>query len=64
MSDNKDQAQGTVSDVKGKAQEAWGNVTGNEQDQAEGKGKQVKGDLQKGLGNVKDAVDDAKDDHS
>lgn len=59
MSD--DQTQGTVDNLKGKAQETLGNVTGNEQDQAQGKGSQVKGDAEKAVGNVKDAASNLTD---
>ena len=50
MGADEDKARGTADNVKGKAQEAWGNITGDEEKQAEGKGNQAKG-------NVKDAVD-------
>ena len=55
--DNK--ASGTADDLKGKAKEALGSVTGDRETQTEGQGDQVKGNVKKAVGNVKDAVDDA-----
>jgi uncharacterized protein YjbJ (UPF0337 family) len=44
-------------ELKGKAQEAWGNLTGDEDEKA--KGNQVKGHAERAAGQVKDALKDA-----
>lgn len=54
--------EGKTDELKGKAQEAWGNVTGDEDEKAKGKGNQVKGHAKQAAGQVKDALDDAIDD--
>lgn len=61
MSASDTKAHGTGDDVKGKAQETWGKITGDENDQAEGKATQAKGHVKQAVGNVEDAVDDVKD---
>lgn len=53
--DNK--AQGTMDELKGKAQEAMGKVTGDEEQEAKGKGTQAGGEIRQGVGNVQDAAD-------
>jgi uncharacterized protein YjbJ (UPF0337 family) len=50
-----DRAENTGQDLKGKAKEAWGKVTGDEQTEAEGKGDQAKADLKNAAEDVKDA---------
>ena len=50
-----DRAENTGEDLKGKAKEAWGKVTGDEQTEAEGKGDQAKADLKNAAEDVKDA---------
>ncbi|MGI8827340.1 MAG: CsbD family protein [Chloroflexota bacterium] len=54
--DNK--AQGTVDQLKGKAQEGMGKVTGDEDQEAEGKATQTGGKAREGLGNLQDAASD------
>lgn len=51
-----DKIKNAAEDVKGKAEEATGKVTGNERLEAEGKVDQSKADLKKAGENVKDAV--------
>ncbi len=58
---NKDQAKGGMKDIAGKAQEKFGEVTGNRSQQAKGLGKQAEGKVQKGVGDVKDKAEDAAD---
>lgn len=53
--------QGKADELKGKAQETWGNITGDDEEKAKGKGTQVKGHAEQAAGQVKDALDDATD---
>jgi uncharacterized protein YjbJ (UPF0337 family) len=50
---------GLMDDVKGKAKEAEGKVTGDESREAEGKFDQAKGDAKDAWESTKDAADDA-----
>ena len=56
-----DKAKATGKNIEGKAQEAWGNVTGDPQDKAEGKAKQAEGEVRHGVEDVKDNVKKAID---
>lgn len=47
--------------LKGKTQEAAGNLTDDDELKLKGKGNQVKGEGKKGVEQVKDAVKDASD---
>jgi uncharacterized protein YjbJ (UPF0337 family) len=47
---------GTITGIKGKADETAGKVTGNKEQELHGKATQVQGEAQKGLGDVQDAV--------
>jgi len=51
-----EQSKGTITRTKGKVQELFGRLTGNDRQQAEGKAKQVQGDAQTALGDAQDAV--------
>lgn len=51
-----DKAKATAKNVEGKAQEAWGNVTGDPEDKAEGKGKQAEAEVRHGVEDVKDNI--------
>ncbi len=51
-----DKAKASGKNIEGKAQEAWGNVTGYPQDKAEGKAKQAEGEVRQGVEDVKDEV--------
>ncbi len=53
-----DKAKATGKNIEGKAQEAWGNVTGDPEDQAEGKAKQVEGEARHAKEDVKDNLKD------
>jgi len=59
---NRDQAEGKVKDVAGKAQRAFGDATDNASQQIKGGAKQVEGKIQQGIGNLEDAADKAGDD--
>ena len=56
-----DRAEATGKNIKGKAQEAIGKVTGDKEDQAEGKAKQAEASAQHAVEDGKDAVKDAVD---
>ena len=59
---NRDQVEGKVKDVAGKAQRAFGDATDNESQQIKGGAKQVEGKVQQGIGKVEKAADKADDD--
>ncbi|QRP43383.1 CsbD family protein [Amycolatopsis sp. FDAARGOS 1241] len=52
-----DKMENKAEELKGRAKEALGNATGNEQWQGEGKADQAKGALKQAGDKVKDAVD-------
>ena len=56
---NREQVNGAVKTVVGKAQQKFGELTGNKTQQAKGAAKQVVGKIQKGVGNVEQSLDDA-----
>ncbi|MEU4667492.1 CsbD family protein [Amycolatopsis sp. NPDC023774] len=56
-----DKAENKAEELKGRAKEAVGDATGNEQWQAEGKTEQGKGNLKQAAEKVKDAVKGVKD---
>ncbi|MGW7534779.1 CsbD family protein [Amycolatopsis sp. NPDC054798] len=56
-----DKAENKAEELKGRAKEAVGNVTDNEQWQAEGKAEQGKGNLKQAAEKVKDAFKSTKD---
>lgn len=56
-----DKAQGTTDDLKGRAREAYGDLTGNEDQQAQGQAEQAQGKGEKLVGDVKNAVSDITD---
>ena len=49
-----DKGEGAVDKVKGRAKEATGSVTGNEETKVEGRSEQTKGTAKEKLGKVKD----------
>jgi uncharacterized protein YjbJ (UPF0337 family) len=57
---NKDQANGALKNLGGKAQQAVGKMTGNKHQQAEGIKNQAAGKVQTAVGDTKAAVKDAK----
>jgi uncharacterized protein YjbJ (UPF0337 family) len=56
-----DRAKATAKNIEGKAQEAKGNITGDEKDRAEGKAKQGEANVRHGVEDVKDNVKRAID---
>ncbi len=56
-----DRTRGKVDELKGRAQEAVGDLTDNEDQQAEGQANQLKGKGEQVIGDVKNAVKDATD---
>lgn len=65
MSDStKDHVLSTFDQIKGKAKEAVGNLTGDKSTDAEGQVDQAKGTVRGGVGDAKDMVNDHKDEAS
>jgi len=58
MSGNDDKIEGTADNLKGRAEEAVGDLTGNEDTQAKGQANQGKGTAEKVTGDVKNTVND------
>lgn len=56
----KDKMEAGMQDLKGKAKEAMGNITDDEQKVAEGKADQVQADAKKAAEHAKDAFKDMK----
>src|SRR3954462_7953258 len=57
-----DRVTGKMKDFAGKAQEKFGEMTGNEEQEAKGAGKQAEGKVQNTFGNLKDAGRNIADD--
>jgi uncharacterized protein YjbJ (UPF0337 family) len=58
----RDRAEGAIDQAKGKAKQAWGDATGDEQMQGEGMVDEAKGQAKQTWGDIKDAAGDLKDD--
>jgi uncharacterized protein YjbJ (UPF0337 family) len=56
---NKDELGGKAENLKGRAKEATGALTGNKQTEAEGLAERVEGTLREKIGKVKEAVKEA-----
>lgn len=56
-----DRAKATAKNIKGKAQEAMGDLTGDQSDKAAGKAKQTEASAQHAAEDTKDAAKDAID---
>lgn len=56
-----DRAQATGKNIEGKAQEAWGEVTGDPKDKAEGKMKQTEAQAQHAKEDIKDKAKETID---
>lgn len=56
-----DKAKATAKNLEGKAQEAWGNVTGDPEDKTEGQAKQAESEVRHGVEDVKDKVKEKLD---
>jgi uncharacterized protein YjbJ (UPF0337 family) len=61
MAGEKDKAEGTWDETKGKVKEKAGEATGDQSTEAEGKGDQAKGKVKKAKGDVKEAGEKVKD---
>lgn len=59
---NRDEIDGKTDQVKGKAKQAWGDVTDNEQLHGEGVADEAGGNVQEGFGKAKRKVGDAIED--
>ena len=58
---NEDRIAGTATDFAGKAENAFGNATGDKESQASGRAREMAGKAQNLYGQAKDAVQDATD---
>src|ERR1700761_4154334 len=58
---NEDRIAGTAKDFAGKAENAFGNATGDRESQASGRAREMAGKAQNLYGQAKDAVNDATD---
>ncbi len=59
---NRDEVDGKTDQVKGKAKQAWGDVTDNERLHGEGVADEAGGNVQEGFGKAKRKVGDAIED--
>ncbi|MBA2604487.1 MAG: CsbD family protein [Acidobacteria bacterium] len=59
---NRDEFDGKTDQVKGKAKQAWGDVTDNERLHGEGVADEAGGNVQEGFGKAKRKVGDAIED--
>ena len=59
---NRDEREGRKDQVKGKAKQAWGDLTDNERLRDEGAADEAKGDLQEGFGKAKRKVGETIED--
>lgn len=59
---DKDKMKGLGDQAKGKAKQAGGDLTGDENQKAEGQMDEIKGKAKKGMADAKDKVSDAVDD--
>jgi uncharacterized protein YjbJ (UPF0337 family) len=60
-SSTRDRAEGIFDQGKGKAKQAWGDLTDDQQTQGEGKVDELKGKGEQAVGDLKDAAGDMKD---
>jgi len=61
MGDTDLKTEGRVDEAKGRVQQAFGDLTDNEDQQAEGQANESKGNLKQAAGKAGDAIDDLKD---
>jgi uncharacterized protein YjbJ (UPF0337 family) len=57
-----DRVQGSADELKGKAKQAWGDLTDDDRLKAEGRADEAKGKAERFMGDVKDKLGDKKDD--
>lgn len=62
MSDDRDQLKGKGEELKGKAKQAWGDVSDDTQTEAEGKGEELKGKARQKIDEARERVSDMGDD--
>ncbi|GAB4364615.1 MAG: CsbD family protein [Elainellaceae cyanobacterium] len=56
-----DRAKATAKNIEGKAQEAWGEVTGDPKDRVEGRAKQVEAETRHAKEDIKDNLKNSVD---
>ena len=56
-----DKAKSAAKNIEGKAQEAWGNVTGDPEDKAAGRAKQGEAEVRQGVEDMKDKAKEKLD---
>ena len=61
-SGDRDRMEGTIDEAKGKAKQAWGDLTGDERMKAEGMADEVRGHVEQAWGDLKDKVAELKED--
>lgn len=61
-SGTQDRMSGAGNEIKGRAEQAWGGVTGDREAQGKGMMDEAKGKVQQGIGDMKDALTDDQDD--
>ena len=59
---NRDELDGKTEQVKGRAKQAWGDITNNEQLHDEGVADEAAGDVQEGVGKARRKVGEAIED--
>jgi uncharacterized protein YjbJ (UPF0337 family) len=59
---NKDQIEGSVKNIAGKAQRKMGQIVGSDKQQLKGVTKEIEGKIQKSVGNAKETIKDASKD--
>ena len=61
VDENRDRFEGTVDQAKGRAKQAVGDVSGDQETQTEGQVDEGKGNAQQTMGDLKDKAKDLKD---
>ncbi len=61
MSGTENKAKGKGEELGGRAQEAVGDLTGDQEQQDKGQAKQNRGTVQQAVGGIQDKVEDVKD---
>jgi uncharacterized protein YjbJ (UPF0337 family) len=59
---DRDRVEGSLEEAKGRAKQAWGDMTDDERAKAEGMVDEAKGKAEQFLGDVKNKMADVKDD--
>lgn len=58
---NNNTTSGRTDEAKGRVQEAFGDLTGDDEQKAQGQANQDKGNVKQAAGHAEEAVDDVKD---